>query len=141
MAAGVEGEVVKAPGMLTLTAYCTCPDVTKVVTPDLKKPGNSSVIFVDLAPSGKRRLGGTALAQVFGQIGDCSPDVGDGSATPTPDDFAPLNRAFDTVQGLIDAGLLLAGHDRSDGGLVTTLLEMCFAGNCGLAVDLDRPLC
>ena len=49
--------------------------------------------------TGKRRLGGTALAQVFGQIGDCSPDVGDGSADPTPDDFAPLNKAFDTVQG------------------------------------------
>jgi hypothetical protein len=63
--------------------------------------------------------------QAFGQIGDSCPDI---------DDISLLKNAFNTVQHLIDEGLLSAGHDVSDGGVVTTLLEMAFAGNCGLQV-------
>ena len=71
--------------------------------------------------------GGSALAQVYGQVGNECPDV---------DDPELFGRAFDIVQELIATGLIASGHDRSDGGLVTTLLEMAFAGNCGIDVDL-----
>jgi phosphoribosylformylglycinamidine synthase len=121
-------ETVKSPGTLVISAYVTCPDITKTVTPDLKAPGKSKLMFIDLG-LGRNRLGGSALAQVFGQVGDVSPDL---------DDSLLLARAFDAVQQLISDELILAGHDRSDGGLVTTLLEMAFAGNCGLDVDLGK---
>ncbi len=72
-------------------------------------------------------MGGSALAQVLGQVGKRSPDM---------DDPALVARAFAVVQDLLDQDLILAGHDRSDGGLITTLLEMAFSGNCGLEVDI-----
>ncbi|UCF40695.1 MAG: phosphoribosylformylglycinamidine synthase [Gemmatimonadota bacterium] len=120
-------ETVKAPGALVVSAYVTSPDVTQTVTPDLKLPGAGRLLYVDLA-AGRTRLGGSALAQVYGQIGDASPDV---------DDAALLKRAFNVVQRLIADGVISAGHDRSDGGLVTTVLEMAFAGNCGIEVELE----
>lgn len=123
-------ETVKSPGTLAISAYVTCPDITKTVTPDIKAPGRSRLLFIDLG-SGKNRLGGSALAQVFGQIGDVPPDL---------DDPRLLTRTFDAVQKLVDEGLILAGHDRSDGGLATTLLEMAFAGNCGIEIDLDTQV-
>jgi len=119
-------ETVKSPGTLVISAYATCPDITKVMTPDIKRPGQSKLIFIDLG-DGKNRLGGSALAQVYNQIGDESPDV---------DDPELLKRAFNAVQILIEKDLILSGHDRSDGGLITTLLEMAFAGNCGLDVNI-----
>jgi len=126
-APGVDGdETVKAPGALVVSAYVTCPDITKTVTPDLKLPADGRILFVDLS-AGLNRLGGSALAQVYGQVGDDSPDL---------EDSALLVRAFNVVQGLLDNRLISAGHDRSDGGLLTTLLEMAFAGNCGINVDL-----
>ncbi|HQP43543.1 MAG TPA: phosphoribosylformylglycinamidine synthase [Thermoanaerobaculales bacterium] len=121
-----DGEVVKAPGSLVVSAYVGCPDITATVTPDLKLPGCGVLLWVDLG-GGRRRLGGSALAQVFGQVGEEPPDV---------DDSGLLARAFAAVQELIAGGLVSAGHDRSDGGLVTTLLEMAFAGDCGIEVDL-----
>ncbi|HSG81050.1 MAG TPA: phosphoribosylformylglycinamidine synthase [Gemmatimonadota bacterium] len=127
-APGTDGqdETVKAPGSLVVSAYVTCPDITKTVTPDLKLPGRGRLLYVDLG-GGSHRLGGSALAQVFGQVGDESPDVEDAGA---------LARAFNAVQALISGGAISAGHDRSDGGLVTTLLEMAFAGNCGIEIDV-----
>ncbi len=124
--AGGGSEVVKAPGSLVISAYVTCPDVTATLTPDLKRPGASRLLWAPLG--GGPRLGGSALAQVFGQLGDDCPDLAEGGR---------LGRAFATVQTLIAEGRLLSGHDVSDGGLVTTLLEMAFAGDCGLAVTLD----
>ena len=62
-------ETVKAPGELTISAYVTCPDITKTVTPDLKLPAHGSILYVDLG-GGRHRLGGSALAQVFAQVGD-----------------------------------------------------------------------
>lgn len=129
MAARVESEVVKSPGNLTVPAYCTVSDITKTVTPDLKRPDESSLVFVEL-DARKARLGGTALAQVYNQLGDQSPDV---------EDPAKLVSLFTVTQQLIEDRALLAGHDRSDGGLITVLLEMAFAGNCGLDVDLTLP--
>ncbi len=120
-------ETVKAPGELTISVYVTCPDVTKTITPDLKLVGSGHLLYVNLG-GGRHRLGGSALAQAYGQIGDEPPDV---------DDVGLLKRAFNVTQGLVREGLVTAGHDRSDGGLITTLLEMAFAGNCGMEVDLD----
>lgn len=120
-------ETVKSPGTLVISAYVTCPDITKTVTPDLKAPGKSRLLYIDLG-NGKNRLGGSALAQVFGQVGDSSPDL---------DDADLMAWTFNAIQQLITDKRILAGHDRSDGGLITTLLEMAFAGNCGLEVELD----
>ncbi|MEA3323245.1 MAG: phosphoribosylformylglycinamidine synthase [Patescibacteria group bacterium] len=128
MATHVGDEIVKSPRQLVIAAYNAVPDITKVVTPDIKKPGKSKLIFIDLS-DGKMRLGGTALAQVYGQIGDESPDM---------DDPALVRNAFLAIQKLIDKGLILAGHDISDGGLITTLLEMAFAGNCGMDVNIEK---
>jgi len=122
-----DGETVKAPGALVVSAYCTCPDITRTVTPDLELPGRGRILLVDLSP-GAHRLGGSALAQVWGQVGDAVPDV---------DDAALLQRAFQAVQELVAAGRLSAGHDRSDGGLITAVLEMAFAGNCGFDLSLE----
>ena len=124
-----EGKMVKAPGTLVVTAYAACPDIAKTVTPDIKEPGRSELMLIDLS-AGRYRLGGSALAQVYGQLGDESPDV---------EDSQLLRRGFEAVQELIGKDLVLAGHDRSDGGLVTCLLEMAFAGNCGLDVECDPP--
>lgn len=120
-------ETVKSPGTLVVSAYAPCPDITKVVTPDIKKPGESRLLFIDIG-KGRNRLGGSALAQVYNQIGDESPDV---------EDVDLLKRAFNAIQSLMDKDLILSGHDRSDGGLITTLLEMAFSGNCGLEIDLE----
>jgi phosphoribosylformylglycinamidine synthase len=89
-------------------------------------PGWGKLLFIDLS-GGKNRLGGSALAQVYGQVGNESPDINDPGL---------LKRAFLAVQELIQRRLLLAGHDRSDGGLITTLLEMAFAGNCGIEINM-----
>lgn len=123
---GGDSETVKAPGSLVISAYAPCTDITKTITPDLEKPETGRILFVDLG-SGRNRLGGSALAQCFGQVGDETPDL---------EDPALLKRAFETVQRLIEAGIVSAGHDRSDGGLITTVLEMAFAGNCGLEINL-----
>ncbi len=120
-------EVVKSPGTLVISAYVTCPDITKVITPDIKRPGESKLLFIDLA-MGKNRMGGSALAQCFSQLGDESPDV---------DDAGLLKRSFNALQDLISADLVLSGHDRSDGGLAATLLEMAFAGNCGIEIEIS----
>lgn len=123
-------EIVKSPGTLVISAYAACPDINKVATPDIKSPGESKLLYIDLG-SGKYRTGGSALAQVYKQIGDESPDL---------DDTDLFKRAFRAVQALIDEGLVRSGHDRSDGGLVTTLLEMAFSGNCGLDIDLKSHI-
>ncbi len=119
-------EVVKSPGTLVISAYVTCPDIRRTVTPDLKLPGLGRILYIDLG-EGRSRLGGSSLAAVFEQVGDEPPDV---------EDPESLIRAFNTVQELIGDGLITSGHDRSDGGLITTLLEMAFSGNCGIDIDL-----
>jgi phosphoribosylformylglycinamidine synthase len=129
MATRVGDKIVKSPRELVISAYATMPDITKVVTPDIKKPGQSQLIFIDIAQP-KARLGGSILAQVYGQIGNESPDV---------DDPEMLKRAFHAIQKLISENLIFAGHDISDGGLITTLVEMAFAGNCGLNIRMEGP--
>ncbi|CAL0301458.1 unnamed protein product [Lupinus luteus] len=126
MAAHAGGEVVKAPGNLVISVYVTCPDITKTVTPDLKLEDDGILLHIDLS-KGKRRLGGSALAQAFDQVGDECPDL---------DDIPYLKKVFEGVQYLLTDELISAGHDISDGGLLVSALEMAFAGNRGFTLDL-----
>ena len=120
--------MVKSPGQVTLTCYAPCPDITKTVTPDFKYPDVGQVVYVNLSGrSGLRRLGGSALATVFAQLGDESADM---------DDVDQFGRCFRAVQQLVSGRLVVSGHDVSDGGLIVALLEMAFAGNTGLQVLL-----
>ncbi|GAI94685.1 unnamed protein product, partial [marine sediment metagenome] len=130
MAAQVGDEIVKAPGQVVISAYSSMQDITKVVTPDIKRPGESKLMFIDIAP-GKNRLGGSVLAQVLGQIGNESPDI---------ESPILLVEAFKAIQKMIGEKLILAGHDRSDGGLITTLVEMALAGNCGIVIKLPEKM-
>ena len=128
MAAKVEGEMVKAPTELVISGYATMNDVTKVVTPDIKRPGESMLMLLDLECC-KYRLGGSALAQALKQIGNESPDV---------DVAVQLSKLFNAVQYLVDKGLILAIHDRSDGGLITTVMEMTMAKGCGFLLSINH---
>lgn len=127
MATDVNGELVKSPRTLVVSGYCDIPDITKVITPDIKKPGESRIIYIDIS-KGKARFGGSALAQANYQIGNESPDMDD------PNYFVNV---FETVQKLISDDLILAGHDISDGGLITSICEMAFAGNCGIQILME----
>jgi phosphoribosylformylglycinamidine synthase len=122
-------EIVKAPGTIVVSAYVTCPDITRIITPDIKRPGESRLLYIDIG-KGKYRLGGSALAHVCGQIGDESPDL---------DEPQLLKHTFNAIQRLISEEMILSGHDRSDGGLITTILEMAFGGNCGLETNINPP--
>ncbi len=119
-------ETIKAPGELVVAAYAPMPDVRVKVTADLKIPGNA-LILIDLS-GGNSRLGGSALAQAWQQVGDETPDV---------DDADLLRRAFVALQELVGDGRIVSAHDRSDGGLVTAVAEMAFAGNVGVDVELS----
>ncbi|XP_024134719.1 phosphoribosylformylglycinamidine synthase isoform X2 [Oryzias melastigma] len=128
MAARVGKETVKAPGALVISAYAVCPDITATVTPDLEDPdGKGVLLWVPLSP-GNHRLGGSALAQCYSQLADCSPDL---------DRAGLLAACFSITQTLLQDRLLSAGHDISDGGLISCLLEMAFAGNHGIDVELS----
>lgn len=129
MATRVGDEMVKSGRQLVIYAYAPMRDITKHVTPDIKYPGESVLVHIDLA-FGKCRLGGSALAQVYGQLGDESPDV---------DDPQILKQGFLAMQALVSNGFIQAAHDIGDGGLIVTLLEMAFAGNCGLSVEMNGP--
>ncbi len=126
MAAMVGDEVVKSPRELVISAYAAMTDIRQVVTPDIKTPG-SMLIYIDLA-EGRKRLGASSLAQTLAQLGADVPDM---------DNPELLKRTFAVLQNLIEQGAILAGHDCSDGGLITALLEMAFAGNTGLDLSLQ----
>lgn len=126
MAARVGDETVKAPNEVVVSAYAPVPDIRKAVTPDIKKPGESRLAIINIS-GGKNRLGGSALAQALGQIGDSCPDI---------EEPGKLARAFKAAQELISDNLILSGHDISDGGTVTALAEMAMSGNCGMEIDL-----
>ncbi len=119
-----------SPMSLIVSAFAPCTDVRNTLTPQLHTQGDTDLILIDLG-RGKNRLGGSCLAQVYQQLGNEAPDL---------DDAEDLKALFAVVQGLHRDGLLLAYHDRSDGGLLVALAEMCFAGRCGLSVKLDSCL-
>lgn len=126
-----EGEMQKsvvAPLSLIVSSFAPVTDVRRTLTPQLRTDrGDSDLILIDLGRS-KNRLGGSALAQVYNAVGGAAPDL---------DRPADLQAFFTVIQQLNAANLLLAYHDRSDGGLLATLAEMMFAGGCGVTVLLD----
>ncbi|QYJ95773.1 phosphoribosylformylglycinamidine synthase [Shewanella spartinae] len=125
---GGEDKTVTSPMSLVITAFGAVQDIRKTVTPELRSDkGDTELLLVDLS-QGERRLGGSCLAQVYGELGDKAPDLADA---------ALLRGFFEVTQALVADKALLAYHDRSDGGLFTTLVEMAFAGNTGLDVDLS----
>ena len=118
---------VTAPMSLIVSAFAPVVDARLTVTPQLQPETDASLLLLDLG-RGANRLGGSALAQSCGQTGDSVPDIADA---------ADLKAFFVLLQEFVCAGELLAYHDRSDGGLIATLLEMAFAGRCGLEIDLS----
>ncbi|MBA1272108.1 phosphoribosylformylglycinamidine synthase [Stutzerimonas azotifigens] len=119
---------VTSPLSLIVSGFAPVADVRQTLTPQLRlDKGETDLILIDLG-RGQNRMGASILAQVYGQLGRRAPDV---------DDAEDLKAFFAVVQGLNADGLLLAYHDRSDGGLITTALEMAFAGHCGLDLNLD----
>lgn len=121
-------KAVTAPLSLVITAFGRVRDIRRTVTPQLRlDKGDSKLLLIDLG-RGKNRLGGSALAQVYRQLGDQAPDV------DRPELLAGFFRA---IQQLIREKKVVAYHDRSDGGLFATVAEMAFAGHCGVEVALD----
>ena len=123
-----EGRAVTSPLSLIITAFSPVLDVRKTLTPQLRTDqGNTELLLLDLG-AGANRMGGSILAQVFSEFGDTAPDV---------DDAQALKGFFDVMQASMECGDILAYHDRSDGGLMTTLAEMSFAGHVGVSADLS----
>ncbi len=124
-----EERAVVSPVSLVVSAFAPVADVRRTLTPVLdRSAGDTRLLLVDLG-AGLDRCGGSCLAQVYGRVGREPPDL---------DDPARLQGLFAAVRELADAGLLLAYHDRSDGGLAVTLLEMAFAGRAALDIDLGE---
>lgn len=122
---------VTSPMSLVVSGFAPVVDVRQILTPQLRlDKGATDLILIDLG-RGQNRMGGSILAQVYGKLGRQAPDV---------DDAEDLQAFFAVIQGLNADGLLQAYHDRSDGGLLTTVLEMAFAGHCGLSLNLDGLL-
>jgi len=123
-----QSKQVTAPLSLIVTAFAPVDHVERTWTPQIQTDaGDSVLVFVDLA-RGKQRLGGSALAQVFKQIGATAPDV---------EEASDIKAFFTATQALRKTDTVLAYHDRSDGGLFTTLAEMAFAGRSGVEISLD----
>ena len=123
-----EDKAVTSPLSLVISAFGAVKDIRKTLTPQLRTDkGASRLLLLDLG-EGKNRLGASCLAQVYTQLGDSPADVV--SATR-------LKAFFDAMQTLIEKGLVCAYHDRSDGGLFTTVAEMAFAGKTGVSINLD----
>ncbi len=119
---------VRAPLSLVVSAFAPCADVRRTWTPQLRSDaGPTEILFLDLA-RGRARLGGSILAQVFGETGREAPDL---------DEPEPIVALFTALAEVRAEGLVLAYHDRSDGGLLAALAEMAFAGRVGLDVDLS----
>ena len=126
---GSEQQNVTSPLSVIISAFAPVQNIHQVWTPMLQRledVGETTLFLVDLA-NNRKALGGSALAQVFNQIGNTVPDVHE--AQNLKDFFDAINQLRDTI---------LAYHDRSDGGLFTTLVEMMFAGRCGLNITLDE---
>lgn len=123
-----DGEVVLAPGTVIISASAEVSDIRKVVEPVLVNDPSKEILFIDFSFC-DRELGGSAFAQILNKIGTKAPEVLDAEK---------FVNAFNTVQELIEDELILAGHDIGSGGLITSLLEMCFsANNGGMQVDLS----
>ncbi|MDR2014175.1 MAG: phosphoribosylformylglycinamidine synthase [Azoarcus sp.] len=125
---GEEDKQVIAPLSLIVTAFAPVADIRRTLTPQLQFPENeeTELILIDLG-RGAHRLGGSVLTQVFNSVGEHAPDI-------APQDLAAF---FGAIRRLCRDDLILAYHDRSDGGLFATVCEMAFASRCGLSLVLD----
>jgi phosphoribosylformylglycinamidine synthase len=124
-----EQRAVTAPLSLIVSAFAPVSDVRGTLTPQLRTDlGDTDLILIDLG-KGQNRLGGSALAQVYHQLGHHGPDLNDPKA---------FKRFFEVIQELREEEQLLAYHDRSDGGLFVSVCEMAFAGRCGVTIELDE---
>ncbi len=124
-----EEKAVTSPLSLVITAFGAVKDIRKTLTPQLRTDkGESKLLLIDLG-EGNNRLGASCLAQVYNQLGDSPADV---VSAPR------LKSFFDAMQKLIGQDLVQAYHDRSDGGLFTTVAEMAFAGKTGVTIALDK---
>jgi phosphoribosylformylglycinamidine synthase len=121
-----QSKSVISPVSLIVSGFSPVQDVTKTLTPELDKDASSPLVLIDL--SSTSALGGSALAQVYNRMGGETPDVN------APD----LKQFFSSIVKLKRSGKILAYHDRSDGGLLTTLVEMAFASRSGLDIDLSK---
>jgi phosphoribosylformylglycinamidine synthase len=118
---------VVAPVSLIVSAFAPVADVRRTLTPELRADcGPTRLLLVDLG-AGRNRLGGSCLAQVYGRVGREPPDC---------DDPKRLRAFLEALARLRGEGLVLAYHDRSDGGLLVTLVEMAFAGRCGVECEV-----
>ena len=129
-----EGDILKsntAPLSLIVTAFAPVVDIRTTLTPQLRTDkGPTRLLLIDLG-RGRNRLGGSALSQVYRDMRGTVPDL---------DKASDLAAMFALIQECRNAGQLQAYHDRSDGGLFTTLVEMAFAGHCGLDLQLQTLL-
>ena len=117
-----------SPGTVIISAGAEVSDVKKTISPVLLNDDKTAVYYIDFSFD-KHKLGGSVLAQTLNKIGD---------EVPTVQDAEYFKAAFDSIQELIGKNLILAGHDISEGGIITALLEMCFGNaNGGLNVNLD----
>ena len=124
-----EERAVTAPLSLIVSGFAPVLDVRRTLTPQLRTDqGDTDLILIDLG-KGRNRLAGSALAQVYKQVGHHAPDL---------DDPRAMQAFFAVIQELNSDGLLLAYHDRSDGGLFACVCEMAFAGHCGVSIQLDE---
>jgi phosphoribosylformylglycinamidine synthase len=115
-----------APLSLVVSAFAPCEDVRGTWTPQLRSEEDTEILFVDLG--GRMRLGGSILAEVFGQTGDEAPDL---------DEPERIRSLYAALADLRRGGYVLAYHDRSDGGLFAAVAEMAFAGRTGVTIDLS----
>ncbi len=123
-----EARKVIAPVSLIVTAFSPVQEVRTTLTPQLRTDvGPTSLILIDLG-GGKQRMGGSILTQVCNQLGEQTPDI---------DDAQALRTFFVTIRALAQSGIVLAYHDRSDGGLLATVAEMAFAGHTGVSLNID----
>ncbi|RUM80594.1 MAG: phosphoribosylformylglycinamidine synthase, partial [Candidatus Thioglobus sp.] len=125
-----EDKSVTSPLSLIITAFSKTPDVRLQQTPLLDTNSESELLLIDLG-FGQDRMGGSCLAQVYNQVGDIAPNL---------DDSAVFKSFFTVINQLNKDGLISAYHDRSDGGVITTLLEMAFASHCGLNITTDTNI-
>ena len=123
-----EQKEVTSPLSLVITAFARIEDIRKTVTPQLRTDkGETSLVLIDLG-NGKNRMGATALAQVYKQLGDKPADV---------DNAAQLKGFYEGIQTLVANDQVVAYHDKGDGGLFVTLAEMAFAGHCGVSANIE----
>ncbi|MBL7004489.1 MAG: phosphoribosylformylglycinamidine synthase [Gammaproteobacteria bacterium] len=122
-----EDKAVVGPLSLIISAFAPVYDVRKSLTPELQNEADSNLYLIDLGKE-QNRLGGSCLAQCYAQIGNIAPDM---------DDVAQFKTFYETIQQCHEGDLLMAYHDRSDGGLITTLAEMSFSSQIGLDIDIS----